>query len=270
MVFPSFHSTLQLSCADSALQPLPSSTHLFTSSARFHQALKELSEGDVSCDESTPCETVAYTTIGGWQHRSYNRMNFLSPHDPILQDYANDIRAALEDQFELDLKNDSRKHALIVMRDFIASARDEIILLCHKLSKEIYDDDEVVKALDLAYSRNRNLKCIAMVREKLPDDSAFLSVLIRNGAGIYCGIGNNKTTSEHHSGVAIQDAIVVDRRAARIETDAQKRHADVIVCKRSAPRDGHRLSNKMKRVLETYIMLRELHAEQQKVHSVHS
>lgn len=168
--------------------------------------------------------------------------------DPILKDYDNDIQAALEGKFELHIDNDDREHALVVVKNLIASAKSEIILLCHKLSKEIYNNEEVIKALKAAYRHNPALKCIAMVRRAAPDDSSFLNILLQHGAGIYCEVDKNEKAKK------INDAIIIDRRAARLETDENESQADVIICRADSP-----MNDKRKRILTAYLQLRELH-----------
>lgn len=137
--------------------------------------------------------------------------------DYFMKQYEKDVEEAfLCGDENVDIQNDSAEHAVVLIKNLIRNAKDEIIILCHRMAQEIYGDKGVLKALEDAYRRNPKLKVHAYVRAEIPDLTPFIATLIDHDADIrtnYTSCGDCK------------DIVVVDRKSGRMETDNKKRKA---------------------------------------------
>lgn len=127
----------------------------------------------------------------------------------LLEEYANILDEELDtNKGPMALNNDSRSHAKILIQKIIERAKKKIVILCHRLAREIYGSEEVVNALKKAYANNKDLEVIVCVRNDVPDLTPFVSTLLRHNADIRLKVKTN-----------LPDVIVVDGMNGRVEID---------------------------------------------------
>lgn len=134
------------------------------------------------------------------------------------RDIIHAIRKAKEDGVSSYMNNYDRKHAKIAIQELIANADSEVILLCHRLSRDIYEDEGTIAALNKFFSKDASKKRMEVfVRDAHYEDSLFVDALNYWGVTIHKDV--KKKLKNDKSG----DICYVDGHILRIESDSVAR-----------------------------------------------
>lgn len=137
------------------------------------------------------------------------------------------------------LDNPNRKCAAEAIRQMIASAKESICIYCHRLANDIYDADDVVKALSCAYRRNPNLKVTLFLRACQPSYNRFYNILLLHKARVAKDMTDRIVSENNAEMKDIPDFFDVDNKSIRLEVSEEYRSAtiyqnDAIVSERVA------------------------------------
>lgn len=133
-----------------------------------------------------------------------------------MENYTSLISEAFESGKPVVLNNSDLVHARVLIRELLRRATCEVKILCHRLAREVYGNEEVCRALEDAYRDHPKLNCKVYIRNSEPDFSSFLSILLSHRVQINTGVD-----IESQQG----DVIIVDARNGREEIDCKKRTA---------------------------------------------
>ena len=106
------------------------------------------------------------------------------------------------------MKNPDRAHAKVLIMKLLENAREEVIIFCHRLARDVYGSEEVCDALIKAYQNHPSLNVKVYIRDDAPDFSPFVSILLNKGVRIQCGVN-----TEHES---IGNVILTDGESGYI------------------------------------------------------
>ena len=118
----------------------------------------------------------------------------------------------------ISLENKDRDHARELIRQLINNARESIVILCHRLARDVYGSREVTAALVNAYKNNPDLKCTVYLRD-YPQITPFLMHLAKHGV-------LPKTLKKE---IELGDILIVDGENGREECDPIRRTAKGII-----------------------------------------
>lgn len=151
--------------------------------------------------------------------------------------------------FHLLASNSGMPDSRHIIAHLLSTAKKEIIIFCHKLSSDVYGDMFVINGLKQAYCNNPHLPCVVMIRERMPESSDFLDILLSHGAGVYCDVESDA------QGIQLPpDTMIIDRKSARIERPVSTRIGDIIY------NPGNNIDPfAEKKLTKAYLALRDLH-----------
>lgn len=101
------------------------------------------------------------------------------------------IKPRKEAEQAFSMANPNCNHAREAIQEMLSNAHENVFILCHRLGASVYGNYGTVKALNDAYARNPKLKVKVYIREKAPQDSAFLTTLVRYNAEIHDNLVQN-------------------------------------------------------------------------------
>lgn len=157
------------------------------------------------------------------------------------RDIIHAIRKAKEDGVSSYMNNYDRKHAKIAIQELIANADSEVILLCHRLSRDIYEDEGTIAALNKFFSKDASKKRMEVfVRDAHYEDSLFVDALN------YWGVTIHKNAQQELKNVESGDICYVDGHILRIESDSVARKGTLCF-------SGNKLTIGCRRELSDYI-----------------
>ncbi len=147
-------------------------------------------------------------------------------------------------------ENYDRFHAKTALQRYFFLAKEEIVLLCGKLSADVYENSLTMLALSWAYSRNENLKVTVYVRSNEIESLAFRSFLLSHGAGLYIGVEDSKQYPYVSDLVkSLPDFCLVDGTHVREEIDKDTRAAKLLINKNNRAEFLQRRINSVKSLL---------------------
>lgn len=129
-------------------------------------------------------------------------------------------------------ENYDRLHAKTALQQFFFHAKTEIVLLCRKLSADVYEHISTMLFLYWAYARNHKLKLTVLVRSKEEDVESlgFRAFLLAHNAALYEGVEDGKLFPRVARVVKdLPDFCLVDGKHARIEIDKDTRAAQLYI-----------------------------------------
>lgn len=140
-------------------------------------------------------------------------MRFVMSDSQLLA-YRNSFRKMIENDAPEIIGNISSEHAVIIIQELIRSAKRDVRIICHKLSSDIYGNEETQNAINEALGRG-----------------VEFHVAIKNAVPEACErilkASNHEIRRVHPNFMNVPDFCVVDGKRWRIETNPEKREAKV-------------------------------------------
>ena len=164
--------------------------------------------------------------------------------------YGRGIINAFDDGESCVKENYDRFHAKTALQRYFFLAKKEIVLLCGKLSADVYENSLTMLALSWAYSRNENLKVTVYVRSNEIESLAFRSFLLAHGAELYIGVEDSRRYPYVSELVkSLPDFCLVDGIHVREEIDKDTRAAKLLINKNNRAESLQRRINRIKSLL---------------------
>jgi hypothetical protein len=132
-------------------------------------------------------------------------MGIFSNHQMTeLEQYRQNINRLAELNSDEIFNNAVAAHAAIIIETFFKFAKERVVILCHKLSSEVYNSPELIAAAELAISKERHIQILT---QQAPEAGEFLEAARGWSPDFYSlrTAHQNSTLSEIKTNFAVMD-----------------------------------------------------------------
>lgn len=133
-----------------------------------------------------------------------------------LDAYRQNIQRLAELESTEVFSNAQAEHAAVIMETFFKFARQGVMILCHKLSQQVYDSPELIKAAESLLSERKRIRILS---QQQPEAKGFLAAAERWTAA---GLPFSLTVAPSGSVASSlkTNFAVMDKKAYRFEPEA--------------------------------------------------